>query len=490
VNRVCRIAAALCAAVVLGQGCATNPVTGSPDLVFMSEQQEIALGQQANRQVLSQYAIYDDIELQNYVQHVGRKVAERSHRSNLDYRFTVLDSPEVNAFALPGGYIFITRGLMAYLNSEAELAAVLGHEVGHVTARHAVRQHSATQLTGLGAALGAAFVPGMGQAVTQQLAGVLGTALLRGYGRDHELEADRLGAEYLGRAGYDPRAMLSVIRALKNQELYEVKAARAEGREPNVYHGLFSTHPDSDTRLQEVIAGADQVTRPERPFIGRSEYLERINGLVFGENTRQGILRGRDFYHGQLGFALRFPAGWRIRNLPDKVIAGAPAGDAIMQLSVARPGAGDGPREVLLKGLGVPRLTDERALKVHGLPAHTGIATVNTDDGPKPARFTAVLLGRNVFVVAGISRDPGSFGRHDPAFRAAGESFRSLGAEEKAAAAATPRIATLVATEATTFPGLARGSPLGALAEEQIRLINARYPRGEIRPGETLKTVQ
>ena len=472
-------------------GCATNPVTGSSDLVLMSEQQEIALGQQANQQVLGQYQTYDNLELQNYVQYVGRKVADRSHRSNLNYQFTVLDSKEVNAFALPGGFIFITRGLMAYLNSEAELAAVLGHEVGHVTARHAVRQHSATQLTGLGAALGAAFIPGLGQAAGQQLAGVLGTALLRGYGRDHELEADRLGAEYLGRTGYDPKAMLRVIGALKNQELYELKAAQAEGREANVYHGLFSTHPDSDTRLQEVVASADAVTKVKQPFIGRGEYLERTNGLVYGDSSSQGLLKGRDFYHGQLGIALRFPAGWRIKNLPDKVVvANAPGGAATLQLSVARTNPGQGAREVLLQGLGLQKMGNEQNLKVRGLPAFSGTAAVDTDAGQRPARFTAVQLGRSVYVIAGISRDPQGFAQYDSAFRATGESFRPLTPEEKALADNVHRIATLRATNQTTFAGLARQANLGPLGEQQIRLINGRFPRGEIKPGETLKTVQ
>ncbi len=485
-----RVVAVLLSSLLLLPGCATNPVTGSSDLVLMSEQQEIALGKQVNQQVLSQYSVYDDLELQNYVQYVGRKVADLSHRSNLNYQFTLLDSKEVNAFALPGGYIFITRGLMAYLNSEAELAAVLGHEVGHVTARHAVRQHSATTLTGLGAALGAAFVPGLGQAAGQQLAGVLSTAMLRGYGREHELESDRLGAEYLGRAGYTPKAMLSVIRALKNQELYEIKAAQAEGREPNVYHGLFSTHPDNDTRLQEVIATADNVTMAKKPFVGRGEYLDRTNGLVYGDNNNQGLIKGRDFYHGQLGFALRFPAGWRIKNLSDKVFAGAPDGGAIIQMSLARAQAGQGAREVLLQGLGLQRLGNEQNLKVHGLPAYTGLAPVDTDVGKRPARFTAVKLGQNVYVVTGISRDPQGLNQFDGAFRATGESFRALTAEEKEMAGNTPRITTLRATNKTTFAGLAKQAALGPLGEQQIRLINGRFPSGEIQPGETIKTIR
>ena len=172
---------------IAGSGCAVNPVTGQQNIVLMSEQQEIALGRKSNQQVLQEYAAYDNPELQAYVQKVGQELAAKSHRTDLVYRFTVLDSKDVNAFALPGGYIYITRGLMGYLNSEAELAAVLGHEIGHVTARHAVRQYTAAQLANIGATLGAIFIPGMNTTASNQLAQLFGTALLRGYGREHEL---------------------------------------------------------------------------------------------------------------------------------------------------------------------------------------------------------------------------------------------------------------------------------------------------------------
>ncbi len=238
-------------------GCAVNPATGEQDLVLMSEQSEIALGRKTNKEVLQHYIVYDSPELQAYVNEVGQKLAMNSHRNNLIYRFTVLDSRDVNAFALPGGYIFITRGLLAYLNSEAELAAVLGHEIGHVTARHAVRQYSAAQITGIGTALASIFIPGMNQ-VGSQLMQVMGSAFLRGYGREHELEADKLGAEYVARTDYDAESMLDVIQVLKDQETFESQQAEAEGREPRIYHGLFSTHPDHDTRLQEIVEYASK----------------------------------------------------------------------------------------------------------------------------------------------------------------------------------------------------------------------------------------
>lgn len=233
--------------------CAVNPATGESDFVMMTEEQEIALGRKNHALVLKQYDVYENKALQAYVQKIGNKVAQKSHRSNLIYRFTVLDSPEVNAFALPGGYIYITRGLMSYLNSEAELAAVLGHETGHVTARHAVRQHSAATATDI---IGTILATAAGVQGAGDVLGVLGTAIIRGYGREHELESDRLGAEYLARSGYDPQAMFKVIRVLKNQEEFEKKLAKKEDREPRIYHGVFSTHPDNDTRLKEVVNAA------------------------------------------------------------------------------------------------------------------------------------------------------------------------------------------------------------------------------------------
>ncbi|HSS63365.1 MAG TPA: M48 family metalloprotease, partial [Gammaproteobacteria bacterium] len=214
--------------------CAQNPVTGQSDFVLMDESRELALGRQAHDQILKQYGRYEDRGLQSYVQQVGERLARRSHRADLVYRFTVLDSEEVNAFALPGGYIYITRGMLAMLNSEAELAAVLGHEIGHVTARHSVRQYSAQQAAGLGYTVGAIFLPELRTAAAQNVYSLFGGALIRGYGREHELEADGLGAEYLARTGYDPDAMLQVIRVLKAQESFEVERARREGREPNV----------------------------------------------------------------------------------------------------------------------------------------------------------------------------------------------------------------------------------------------------------------
>ena len=243
-------------------GCAVNPVSGERDFVLMTERQEIAAGAQYHQEILKQYKVYDDPELQAYVNRIGQELARQSHRKDLTFHFTVLDSPQVNAFALPGGYIYITRGIMAYLNSEAELAGVLGHEIGHVTARHSVRQQSSSQVTGL---LGGLLNVATGQDPAQGLFSQLSFALSQGYGRKHELEADRLGAEYLARIGYAPGNMIDVISVLKNQELFAKQKAQREGREVRGYHGLFSSHPKNDKRLREVIQAANRFRSGQIP---------------------------------------------------------------------------------------------------------------------------------------------------------------------------------------------------------------------------------
>ena len=207
-------------AALLLAACAVNPVSGGRELALLSEADELRLGRENDADIRKQYGVYAHAPLQRYVQQVGERLAAKSHRPQLKYTFTVLDSPEVNAFALPGGYIYITRGIMAHLNSEAELAAVLGHEIGHVTARHAVRQYSAAVAANVGFTLGSILVPELGSRAGQSLLNTLSNALLSGYGRDHELEADRLGAEYIARSDYDSKAMIEVIELLKNQEVF------------------------------------------------------------------------------------------------------------------------------------------------------------------------------------------------------------------------------------------------------------------------------
>jgi predicted Zn-dependent protease len=476
--------------LLVSSGCAVNPVSGQQELVLLSEQDEIAMGRTSHQQVLKQYGVYDNKELQRYVQDIGDRLAEKSHRNNLVYRFTVLDSKDVNAFALPGGYIYITRGLMAYLNSEAELAAVLGHEIGHVTARHAVRQYSATQMANIGATLGAILIPGMNHSVTNQLVQAFGTALLRGYGREHELEADRLGAEYLARTDYSPQSMLDVIRVLKNQESFETQLAKTEGREPRVYHGLFSTHPDNDTRLQEVIAHADGLkSSTSSNYTGRDQFLLLVDNMTYGDSPQNGIVRGHSFFHSDLGFTISFPQGWNVENLPDRLLLIAPNGDALMQLSMEDLNKRIPPRQFMVDRLGLNNLSNERSEIIHGLDAYTGISVVNTTNGRRPARFNVIYFNNQAYIFAGMTKNPKALDQFDPLFLETAASFHSLTPDEQLLAMPL-RLKTVQVDESTHFKLLADQSPLEHFAEQQLRLLNGKYPTGEPNPGELIKIVQ
>jgi predicted Zn-dependent protease len=481
------IAATLAAGLALAAGCATNPVTGKTDVVTMSAAQEIEIGRKMHPQILQQYGRYADEELQSYVTEVGRRIGAVSHRPDLEYTFTVLDSEDVNAFALPGGFVYITRGIMAYLNSEAELVAVLGHEVGHVTARHAVRQQTGATAAGVGATL-IGILTGSGDLAN--LANLAGTALVLGYGRDMELEADSIGAQYLVRLGYSPEAMIDVVRLLKNQEMLEVQVARQEGREPRVYHGLFSTHPDNDTRLKEVVVTAGKAGSGEARPDGGEAYLRRIEGLPVGPSREQGVVRGGRFYHGSLGFTAAFPTGWAVQNLPKKVVATSPAKDAVLQLSAVPPPPGVKPADLLARSLpGVP-LSQGEPLQVNGLQGYTAVARdVALPWGNRgPARYAVIYYNGLAYVFMGATRLTAALPANDPVFLSSIKTFRRL-RDNEFERAEPNRIALLKAGPQTRIEALAAKSPIEKYPAERLRLLNDLYPDKEPQAGQWLKIV-
>ncbi len=457
-------------------GCAQNPVSGQQDFVLMSEAQEIRFGRDANADVRTQYKVYESAALQGYVNGVGQKIALHSHRPNLQYHFTVLDSPEINAFALPGGYVYITRGILAYLNSEAELAAVLAHEIGHVTARHGVRQASASQATGIGIALASIFVPQINSSnLGQNLAG----ALLSGYGRDHELEADRLGAEYLARTEYDPHAMIEVISILKNQELLDAEIAKQEGREPRRYHGLFATHPDNDTRLQQVVGESSHLT-VANPNGGYAQFLQQIDGLTFNESGDQGVVRNNKFMHADLGLVLSFPRSWRVQNMPDKLLAFSPQADAVIQLKTDGRSS-ETPTGYMRRMAGSGSDSQIEALDINGLPA--ALATM-------PAAMSGVIyLNRNTYIIQCNTKSRAAFAAHRNDMLDTIQSFHAM-SEVEHRLAKPLAIKLITARSGDTYANLAQHSPLGKAAENYLRLINGSYPQGEPMPGQYVKIVE
>jgi predicted Zn-dependent protease len=477
---------ALLAAAV---GCAVNPVTGDHQLALMSEDQEIAAGRENDPKVKNQYGIYDDALLQAYVQQIGERLAAQSHRPGLIYRFTVLDSADVNAFALPGGYIYITRGILAYLNSEAELAAVLGHEIGHVTARHSVRQYSAAMAANIGATIASIFVPELGNQGGQQLLNVLGGALLSGYGRDHELEADRLGAQYIARTGFESNAMIEVVALLKNQEEFEKERAKSEGREPRIYHGVFASHPSADTRLQQVVGEARKHLTGGTARTNRDEFLRRIDGLTFGDSPKEGIRRGNSFYHRDLNFALRFPDGWRLENNPKSLNARNTDNTALISVSVEDLNRRIMPREFMLQRLKLGELTREGPLEGVRLPTHSAVANISTPYGKRETRVSVVFYNNRAFVFYGTTKSTVEFNNFDRLFQQTAASLHALTPDEKRLANGL-HIGVVRVERGDGFTKLGQRSPIGTYAESVLRLINDKYPSGELTVGEKIKVIR
>lgn len=483
-----RLAIALVTAGLL-IGCASNPVTGGHDVVMQSEAGEIAKAKQLHPIMVQQFGgAYDDPKVQAYVNEVGQRTAKVSHRPNLEYVFTVLDSEEINAFTTGGGYVYITRGIMSYLNSEAELAAVLGHEIGHVAARHPTKQQTQSTLSNIGAVTLGVLT---GSADIAGLANYAGAALITGYGRDEELEADRLGAEYLARVGLSPQHMIDVVRLLKNQELLEIQEAREEKRQPHIYHGVFATHPDNDQRLKEVVSAANQLQGSgDKIDPGREKYLQMIEGLPVGTSRAQGVLRGNRFYHVDLGLTMAFPSGWTVENQPQRLLAVSPMKDSALQMQTDAPPPNTGPKEYLSRVLARQSASQAEALDINGLQAYTAVVRASpTSFGLVPARYVVIFYNNLAYIFVGASKGSSGVPSADALFMSSIKTFRRLKQNEFDLAQPF-HITTVRAKEGTRIEDLAKNSPLPKYPVETLRLLNDLYPDKQPKAGQLVKIVQ
>jgi predicted Zn-dependent protease len=384
-TRTRTIAGTALLAAALGVGCATNPATGERQLALVSEAQEIQMGREAAASVRETLGFVDDQQLQTYVQGIGTREAALSERPGLPWEFHVVDDPTPNAFALPGGFIYVTRGMMNLMNSEAELAGVLGHEIGHVTARHSVSQISKQQLAQLGLGLGSIFFPD-----TQPIQSLVGAGLnllFLKYSRDDERQADELGFEYMRKSGYAVAEFDDVFEALKRTEAESQQSALP---------GWLSTHPAPADRVKEAQARAAAVGPQPDARIGQDAYLNRIDNLVYGQDPRDGFFRDGTFYHPKLRFKVSFPRGWQTQNLTQAVVAVAPDNRAAMQLTLV----GDRAPDVALRQfLSQGGIAPGRAVRdtINGEPAALAEFQAQTEQG--------VVQG----LVAFIARPGGSY---------------------------------------------------------------------------------
>ncbi len=458
-------------------GCATNPVTGRREFSLVSAGQEEQMGREGYAAVLAEYGTYEDSTVQRHVNDIGQRLAKVSHLPNLEWHFTVIDDPSVNAFAMPGGYIYITRGILAHLNSEAQLAGVLGHEIAHVTHRHSAGQISRQQLAGIG--LGVASVLSSNVARYGQVAQqALGLMFLK-YSRDHENEADASGVDYSTRAGYDPAEIPSTYGMLKRV------GERAGQRLP----GFLSTHPDPGDREVRTTELA-RVAREGKSglLVRRDDYLRRLDRMVFDDDPRGGYFEGDEFYHPGLAFLMTFPPGWKHQNTRAAVTA-SPGEQAGMQLTLAD--ADDlAPGDYVAKLAGSGKIAGSSgALERNaGLAAWVGRVAVAGEGGTERILAAAYIRsgpGR-MFQILGFSATP-----DDADFRrvlASARSFRPL--TDPARLVPTPaRLKVTRLTRAGTFASTVAALGAQALDLEATAILNNRQAADPLSVGNQVKTV-
>jgi predicted Zn-dependent protease len=440
-------------------GCALNPATGDQQLMLVSEAQEIQMGQQADTAVVLSIGLYPDPVWQRYIQQFGARLAATSERPNLPWTFRVVDDPAVNAFAIPGGFVYVTRGLLAHMTSEAELASVVGHEIGHVTARHTVAEMSKQQLIGLGLAAGS-----MASAQVAKYAGTanqaLGILYLK-FSRDDESQADQLGLRYMRRANYDPRQMPEVFRMLER-----LSAAEGGARLPT----WLETHPSPANRVAAI---NQQIAALPQDFSGtsvnRDAYQRLLDGLIFGLNPRQGFFTGSQFSHPDLRFRITFPDGWTTHNGAQAVVAVSPAKDAVIELSQAPQSSADAAARAFLSQEGISSASSTRISLTGGLPAVSAPFAVATEDGTLRGTVLFVEYGGAVYGIIGYAPEARWSTYQATAGRAL-QSFQRL--TDAAALNVQPqRMDIVTLTRATTIAQLIRERPSPAAATT-LALIN------------------
>jgi predicted Zn-dependent protease len=470
--------AAIAALVVLAAACATNPATGKREISLMSEAQEIAIGQQADAEVRRDMGVYDDPELQRYVSDIGHRLARVSHRPNLPWSFTVVDNQVINAFALPGGYIYLTRGILPYLSDESELAGVLGHEIGHVTARHAAQQY--TRATGgtIGLIALGIFVPAVRPFGDLASTG-LGLLFLK-YGRDDEIESDRLGVEYSAAAGWDPSGVPKFLSTLSR-----VDAMNERGM-PN----WLSTHPEPASRAGDVQQAVAKFASPAATERNRDVFIRHIDGLVFGDNPKDGVVRGHAFLHPVMRFAIEFPEGWEVQNTPQQVAAREPGTSHYMLLQLVDRPRGRSLEEVAAASMSSAgfRREDGQPTQINGLDAYVGVYRGTLQNvGRVLLRAAHIAHGRDVYFVAGFAPEA-EFATVDGAVVASLNSFRELSRGE-ADAIRPNRVDFYVVRPGDTWQSIATRAGSSIVRAAQLAVMNGYEVNVQPTAGDRIKIV-
>ena len=478
------LALCLTTSVITISNCARNPVTGKRQIVTMSTEQELALGREADPQIVAQFGLYNDSALQRYMRREGQQMAALSHRADIQYEFRVLNSNVINAFAIPG-YVYFTRGIMAHFNNEAQFQGVLGHELGHIAARHTVIQQRNQMLGQIGILAGAVFAPGFGQFAESAMQGL--QLLLLKNSRDDEREADRLGVEYSTKAGFDATEMAEFFNTLKRQ-------GEQSGGEalPN----LLSTHPDPGERNQTVAQLAaewKQKTSLTNPQINRDTYLRLIEGMVYGEDPREGFVEASVFYHPQLRFQFPIPQGWQYQNTPQMVQMAPQGGKALMMLMLAQGNNLQQAAQATLQQYQLQAI-GSRETTINGNPALLVEAQQQPQQqqqqqqgGALRTLSTFIQYNNLIYHFIGVSA-PADYAAYSQYFLSTMQNFRTLTDASKLNRQ-PERLRLRTVTAATTLEQALRSFGIPAARMNEFAILNGRNLSDRVAQGSVIKVI-
>jgi predicted Zn-dependent protease len=456
-------------------GCPKNPATGERHLTLVSESQEIAMGKEADGQIATSLGLVEDKALQSYIQELGTRLAALTERPKLPWTFRVVDDPVVNAFALPGGYIYFTRGILVHLNNEAELAGVMGHEIGHVTAQHSVHQMSTQQLAQIGLVAGMIVKPELQQYA--QLASLGLSLMFLKFSRDDERQADELGLRYMRRANYDPRQMVEIFTMLDR-----VSQAVGGGRVPE----WLSTHPDPGNRRDRITSQIDTMKGDFRAAkVEGDPYLRRLDGIVFGQNPREGFFRGTTFYHPEMRFRFDFPQGWQTVNQKQSVIGVSQNQDAILQITIGEGASPDAAAQKFLSQQGIQAGPLERS-RVNGFPVVSAGFLAQTDQAVLQGVASFLQYDQTVFQILGYAAQ-----QQWPSYQSViVGSTRSFDRVNDAAILNVQPMRLRIARvdRPMTLQEFARANP-SPVSIDQLALVNQMEPNTRLASGQLIKLV-
>jgi len=404
------------ATVLLMNMCAVNPVTGKKQIVLMSEAQEIEMGKSADPQIIAQYGLYEDKALQDFITQKGKAMAAVSHRPGLDYQFRIVDSDVINAFAVPGGYVYFTRGIMAHFNNEAQFAGVLGHEIGHITARHSVVQQRNALLGQVGLIAGMVISPEFGQ-FAQQASEGLGLLFLK-FGRDDERQSDELGVEYSSKIGYNAHQMADFFNTLERSSAQSGAEALPD---------FLSSHPNPGSRNIAVNNLANEWGRKlnlTNAQVNRNTYLQRIDGLIYGEDPKQGFVENSIFYHPALKFQFNIPSAWVHQNSPQTFQMAPKDGKAMMMLTMAQGKSLQDAANAVLQQNNLT-VVESKETTVNGLKAIAMVADQKQEQGTIKTLSYLIQYGDTIYLILGVS-SADNFNAYSQYFINTMQSFKQL----------------------------------------------------------------